>query len=107
LSDGRIQPGDKLVAANGIECGHLTHQELIQVPIFRVSHHSDFPSFIWICVSGTDVMILQIFSPNFFGENIGVFCSNYCYFLKKMIITLVYEKNANCFAENGQKSQKS
>ena len=34
LSDGRIRAGDKLVAANGIECGHLSHQELIQVIIF-------------------------------------------------------------------------
>ena len=34
LSDGRIRAGDKLVAANGIECGHLTHQELIQVITF-------------------------------------------------------------------------
>ena len=31
LSDGRIRAGDKLVAANDIECGHLSHQELIQV----------------------------------------------------------------------------
>lgn len=30
LSDGRIRAGDKLVTANGIECGHLSHQELIQ-----------------------------------------------------------------------------
>jgi hypothetical protein len=33
LSDGRIRAGDKLVAANDIECGHLSHQELIQVDI--------------------------------------------------------------------------
>ena len=31
LSDGRIRAGDKLVAANGLECGHLSHQELILV----------------------------------------------------------------------------
>jgi hypothetical protein len=49
---------------------------------------------------GTDVIILKIFSPKIFGENIGVFCSNYCYVLKKLIITLVFEKNANFFAEN-------
>jgi len=36
LSDGRVRPGDKLIAANGVECGHLSHQELIQVPRFRV-----------------------------------------------------------------------
>jgi len=36
LSDGRIRPGDKLVAANGIECGHLSHQELIQVINFGI-----------------------------------------------------------------------
>ena len=33
LSDGRVRAGDKLIAANGVECGHLSHQELIQVPL--------------------------------------------------------------------------
>jgi hypothetical protein len=42
-----------------------------------------------------------------FSENIGVFCSNYSLFFgKKLIITLVFEKNANFFAEKWQKSQK-
>jgi len=31
ISDGRIRPGDKLVAANGIQCGDLSHEEIIQV----------------------------------------------------------------------------
>merc|ERR1719464_116575 len=29
LSDGRIQPGDKLLAANGVELAEFSHQELI------------------------------------------------------------------------------
>jgi hypothetical protein len=60
----------------------------------------------------------NIFAENF-GEKIGVFFSNCCYFLqnfaekignffaqtaatfrKILIITLVFEKNANFFAEN-------
>jgi hypothetical protein len=40
---------------------------------------------------GTDVMILKIFSPK-----IGIFYSKYCKLLQKnMIITLVFNKNAN------------
>jgi hypothetical protein len=41
-----------------------------------------------------------------FSKNIGVFCSNYSYLKKKLIITLGFEKNANFFAEKWQKSQK-
>jgi hypothetical protein len=48
----------------------------------------------------------MIFSAEIFGENIGVFSSHCCLILKKMIITLVFEKNAKFFAENWQKSQK-
>jgi hypothetical protein len=40
--------------------------------------------------SGTDVMILKIFSPKHFAKN-GVF-SKYCYFRKIWIITLVCRK---------------
>jgi hypothetical protein len=36
---------------------------------------------------------------NIFAQKFGVFCSKYCYCLKKMIITLVFEINANFFAE--------
>jgi hypothetical protein len=39
------------------------------------------------------------------GENIDVFFSNYCY-CKNLIITLVFEKNAEIFAENWRKSMK-
>jgi hypothetical protein len=57
----------------------------------------------------SDFMIFKnIFAEKFSG-NIGVFCSNYILlvFLKKnVIVTLVFEKNANFFAENWQKSQK-
>lgn len=29
LSDGRLQPGDKLLAANGVELASFSHQEVI------------------------------------------------------------------------------
>jgi hypothetical protein len=45
-----------------------------------------------IAQSGTDVLIFEIFSPKKLA--------------KFVIITLVFEKNANFFAENCQKSQK-
>jgi hypothetical protein len=44
-----------------------------------------------------------------FGENIGVFLLKLCtslVFCKYLIITMVFEKNANFFAKNWQKSQK-
>jgi hypothetical protein len=63
-----------------------------------------------LTLAGINVIILKIFSPKIFaknfGKNIGVFCSNYCYFCKNIIIILAFEKNANFFAENWQKSQK-
>jgi hypothetical protein len=49
---------------------------------------------------------LNIFAE-IFGENIGTFLLKLLLvFAKKLTITLVFEKNANCFAENWQKSQK-
>jgi hypothetical protein len=48
---------------------------------------------------------LNIFAENF-SENIGVFALTTASFCKNVIITLVFEKNANFFAENWQKSQK-
>jgi hypothetical protein len=41
-----------------------------------------------------------------FSEKIGVSDTNQSQILKKLIITLVFEKNAIFFAENWQKSQK-
>jgi hypothetical protein len=55
---------------------------------------------------GTDVIILKIFLPKNFGEKIGVFDSKQSQILKKMIVTLGFEKNANFFAENCLKSPK-
>ena len=53
LSDGRLQPGDKLLAANGVELASFSHQEVIilmvllmgctQIPISTLSH-------IWVFV---------------------------------------------------------
>jgi hypothetical protein len=48
---------------------------------------------------------LNIFAEKF-SEKISVFDSKQSQILKKLIITLVFEKNANFFAENWQKSQK-
>ena len=33
LSDGRLQPGDKLLAANGVELASFSHQEVIFIKI--------------------------------------------------------------------------
>jgi hypothetical protein len=41
-----------------------------------------------------------------FSEKIGVFYSKQTQILKKLIITLVFKKNANFFAQNWEKSQK-
>jgi hypothetical protein len=50
-------------------------------------------------------MIFQIFSPKNLAKKLAVLTQNKGKF-KKLIITLVFEKNANFFAENWQKSQK-
>jgi hypothetical protein len=50
---------------------------------------------------GTDVMIFKIFS----AKKLAFLTENKANFLK-MIITLVFEKNAHFFAENCRKSQK-
>ena len=41
LSDGRLQPGDKLLAANGVELASFSHQEVIilMVLLMMVNHH--------------------------------------------------------------------
>jgi hypothetical protein len=55
---------------------------------------------------GTDVMILKIFSPKNSAKKLAFLTHNKAKFCKKFIITLVFEKNANFFAENWQKSPK-
>jgi hypothetical protein len=55
---------------------------------------------------GTDVMIFKIFSPKNFGEKFAFLTQNKAKLCKNLIITLVFEKNANFFTENCQKSQK-
>jgi hypothetical protein len=51
-------------------------------------------------------MIFKIFFAKKFSENIGFFAQSTASFCKNLIITLVFEKNANFFAANWQKSQK-
>jgi hypothetical protein len=55
---------------------------------------------------GTDVMIFKIFSPKNSAKKLTFLTQNKAKFCKILIITLVFEKNANFFAENCQKSQK-
>jgi hypothetical protein len=51
-------------------------------------------------------MIFKIFSPKNFAKKLAFLTQNKAKFLKKLIITLVFKKNANFFAENWGKSQK-
>jgi hypothetical protein len=55
--------------------------------------------------TGTDAMIFKIFSPKNLAKKLA-FLTKQSQILKKMIITLVFKKNANFFAENEEKSQK-
>jgi hypothetical protein len=51
-------------------------------------------------------MIFNIFSPKNLANKLAFFAQTTASFCKKVIIKLVFEKNANFFAENWQKSQK-
>jgi hypothetical protein len=51
-------------------------------------------------------MILKIFSPKKLAEKLAFLTRNKAKLCKKLIITLVFEKNANFFAENVRKSPK-
>jgi hypothetical protein len=55
--------------------------------------------------SGTDVMILTIFSPKIGTKKLAFLTQNKAKLFKKLPITF-FEKNANFFAEHCQKSQK-
>jgi hypothetical protein len=49
---------------------------------------------------GTDVMMLKIFSPKNLAKKLAFLPRNKAKLCKILIITLVFEKNANFFAEN-------
>jgi hypothetical protein len=51
-------------------------------------------------------MIFKIFSPKNFAKKSAFLTQKKLNFEKKLIITLVFKKNANFFAENWEKSQK-
>jgi hypothetical protein len=51
-------------------------------------------------------MIFKIFSPKSLAKILAFIAKTNTSFCKNLIITLVFEKNANIFAENCQKSQK-
>jgi hypothetical protein len=59
-----------------------------------------------IAKSGTDIMIFKIFSPKNSAKKLAFLTQNKAILFKIVIITLFFEKNANFFAENCQKSQK-
>jgi hypothetical protein len=56
--------------------------------------------------AGTDVMILKIFSPKNSAQKLEFLTQNKAKLCKILIITLIFEKNDNFFAENCRKSQK-
>jgi hypothetical protein len=51
-------------------------------------------------------MIFKIFSPKKIAKNVAFLTQSKAKLCKYLIITLVFEKSANFFAENWQKSQK-
>jgi hypothetical protein len=51
-------------------------------------------------------MILKIFSPKNSAKKLAFLTQNKAKLCKNLIITLIFEKNANFFAENCRKSQK-
>jgi hypothetical protein len=51
-------------------------------------------------------MIFKIFSPIKIAKKLAFLTQNKAKLCNILIITLVFEKNANFFAENWQKSQK-
>jgi Ni,Fe-hydrogenase III small subunit len=57
-------------------------------------------------VSGTDVIIFKILSPKNSVKKLAFLTQNKAKICKILIITLVFEKNANFFSENWRKSQK-
>jgi hypothetical protein len=53
----------------------------------------------------TDVIILKMFSPKILTKILAFFCSNYSLFSKNVIITLIFEKNANFAPKIGTSTQ--
>jgi hypothetical protein len=56
--------------------------------------------------SGTDVMILKIFLPKKLAKILALLAQTTASFCKNLIITLVFEKNANFFAKIGKNRRK-
>jgi hypothetical protein len=57
-------------------------------------------------IPGTDVMILKIFSPKKSAEKLAFFAQTAATFGKNLIITLVFEKNANFLPKIGKNRSK-
>jgi hypothetical protein len=55
---------------------------------------------------GTDVMIFKIFSPKNLAKILAFLAQTTASFCKNLIVTLVFEKNSNYFAENWQNRRK-
>jgi hypothetical protein len=54
----------------------------------------------------TDVMILKIFSPKNLAKILAFFAQTTASFCKNLILTLVFEKNANFLLKNGKNRRK-
>jgi hypothetical protein len=52
------------------------------------------------------VMIFKIFSPKNFAKKVAFFAQTTASFCINLIITLVFEKNANILAKNGENCRK-
>jgi hypothetical protein len=83
------------------QCDHsIIRKEIVKMFVCRC---------FWLLpahVPGTDIMIFKIFSPKKSAKILAFLTQNKTKFGKSLIITLVFEKNANFFAENCRKSQK-
>jgi hypothetical protein len=55
---------------------------------------------------GTGVMIFKIFSPKKFAKKSAFLTQNKAKFFKKLIITLVFKKNANFFLQKIVKNRR-
>jgi hypothetical protein len=96
---------DNSSGAGGVCPAPLCPKIIIALSAWRNGHRNRLRSGVQIS-PGTDVMIFKIFSPKNSAKKLAFLTQNKGKLCKILIITLVFEKNANFFAENCQKSQK-
>ena len=58
LSDGRLQPGDKLLAANGVELASFSHQEvtILMVHLMMVMSIMIIEKRSWSCLPVPEIL---------------------------------------------------